>query len=307
MIAALHNLISLPQADLTGFGFQEAHSYLDMTSGGNCGNGTTLCGATDFKQSDVAAIGMSSKIPEFWTEMPRVWFAQFETMMAPQKQGDEAKYGVVLANLTKDAISQVADIIISPPATNKYGALKERLLAVYEESEERQFQKLVGEVELGDQKPSQLLRRMRELARKSQVAEKTLHSLWTSRLPDHVRAVLMVSQDQKLDNLAAIADKILEGRSGEVSEVSGGPNQLIVELVNQVSKLTMEIAALKSSSHNNGRHNYRRNRSRSRQRSLSRTRITPDSPNWLCKYHFRYRNRARNCEKPCNWKKPSEN
>lgn len=277
-----------------------------MSTSGNCGV-LPACGATDNSQAEVAALGISSKIPDFWIEMPRVWFAQFETMMAPQKQGDEVKYGVVLSKLHKDAVSQVADIIMSPPATNKYGAVKERLLAVYEESEERQFQKLVSEVELGDQKPSQLLRRMRELARKSQVAEKTLHGLWISRLPDHVRAVLTVSQDQKLDNLAAIADKILEGRSGEVSEISSGQTQLMVEMVNQMKKLTIEIAALKSNA-NNGRHrSYRRNRSQSRTRSHSRTRITPDSPNWLCRYHHRYRNRARNCENPCNWKKPSEN
>lgn len=277
----------------------------DMNSSGSCG--TPSCGAQDANQAEISALGMSAKIPDFWIEMPRVWFAQFETMMAPQKQGDETKYGVVLSKLGKDAVSQVTDIIISPPATNKYGAIKERLLAVYEESEERQFQKLVSEIELGDQRPSQLLRRMRELARNSQVAEKTLHSLWMSRLPDHVRAVLMVSQDQKLDNLAAIADKILEGRSGEVSEMSSGQTQLMVELVSQMSKLTMEIAALKVNSFNNGHRNYRRNRSQPRSRSHSRTRITPDSPNWLCKYHLRHRNRARNCEKPCNWKKPSEN
>lgn len=306
MVTALHSLISLPQADLPDLVFKRHIVTEDMNSSGSCGSATPVCGPTDISKAEIAALGISSKIPEFWIEMPRVWFAQFETMMAPQKQGDEAKYGVVISKLGKDAVSQVADIIISPPDTNKYGTIKERLLAVYEESEERQFQKLVSEVELGDQKPSQLLRRMRELARRSQVAEKTLHSLWMSRLPDHVRAVLMVSQDQKLDNLAAIADKILEGRSGEVSEISSGQTQLMVELVNQMSKLTMEIAALKSNS-DRGHRNYRRNRSQSRARSHSRPRISPDSPNWLCKYHLRYRNRARNCEKPCNWKKPSEN
>ncbi|KOB64448.1 Uncharacterized protein OBRU01_24278, partial [Operophtera brumata] len=33
-------------------------------------------------------------------------------------------------------------------------------MLVYEESAERQFQKLVSEMDLGSQKPSQLLRRM---------------------------------------------------------------------------------------------------------------------------------------------------
>lgn len=229
--------------------------------------------------------------------------------MAPQKQGDDSKYAMVLSKLSKEVIRQITDIITAPPETKKYEAVKERLLSVYEESEERQFQKLVGEIELGDQKPSSLLRRMRELARNSQVSDKTLHSLWLSRLPDHVRAVLMVSQDQKLDNLATIADKILEGRSGEVSEMSSSQPQLMIEILNQMSKLTMEIAALKSNARHSdyGHRNYRRNRSTSRSRSRSRPRITPDNPKYLCRYHLRYRHRARNCEKPCNWKQPSEN
>lgn len=147
-----------------------------------------ICGGAGTSSGDLATISVSSKIPEFWSEMPRVWFAQFETVIAPQKQGDDVKFSLVVSKLNKDAIRQITDILITPPATNKYGALKERLLSVYEESEERQFQKLVSEMSLGDQKPSQLLRRMRELAENTKVPEKTLHNLWTSRLPSHVRA-----------------------------------------------------------------------------------------------------------------------
>lgn len=256
-------------------------------------------------EGELATISVTSKIPEFWPEMPRVWFAQFETMMAPQKQGDETKYGVVVSKLGKDAVRQVSDILISPPATNKYTALKERLLAVFEESEQRQFQKLVSEIELGDQKPSQLLRRMRELAQSSKVPDTTLHNLWTSRLPSHVRAVLTVCQDQKLDNLATIADKIMEGNRGEVNVVTNNQPILMTELLSQVSKLTLEVAALRSQVHHSRQHS--RGRSRSRSTSRSRPRITPDDPKWLCRYHLRYRNRARNCEKPCNWRKPAEN
>lgn len=35
----------------------------------------------------VAIISVSAKIPEFWVDMPRLWFIQFESVMAPQKQG----------------------------------------------------------------------------------------------------------------------------------------------------------------------------------------------------------------------------
>lgn len=263
--------------------------------------------------TELAAISVTSRIPEFWTEMPRLWFAQFEAVMEPQKQGDASKFNLVVSKLTRDAIQQVSDIILSPPSEKRYSLLKERLLTAYEESEQRQFQKLVGEMELGDQKPSQLLRRMQELARNTRVPEQTLHNLWSARLPPAIRAVLTVSQDQKLENLAGIADKIMETtKVGDIAAVSTSTQFPMTELISQVHKLTLEVAALRGQVNQErnqprGRPNDRYNH-RSRSRSRPRTpRRTPNDPDWLCKYHLRYRHRAIHCEQPCTWKKPSEN
>lgn len=250
--------------------------------------------------AELAAVTVSNKVPDFWIEMPRVWFAQFETIMGPQKQGDETKFSLVVSKLPKDALPQVLDILTSPSDSDRYQRLKNRLIAVYEESEQQQFQKLINEMDLGDQKPSQLLRRMKSLAHSSDMSDKTIHNLWTSRLPTYVRAVLTVSKDQTLDNLAAIADQVMENhRVGEVAEVNTGSHQSVMtELISQIHKLTLEVAELKGQERR-GR-NYNRNFNRSRSRS--RTRITRGDPRWLCKYHLRYKNQARNCEEPCTWK-----
>lgn len=270
---------------------------------------------------ELAAISVSSRIPEFWTAMPRLWFFQLETIVRPQKLGDAAKYDLVITKLGCETLQQISDICFSPPENNKYDAIKERLLQVYEESAERQFQKLVSEMELGSQKPSHLLRCMKELGRNTQVSDKTIHSLWLSRLPSAVRAVLTVSQDQTLDNLANMADKIMENTKGEqIAEVhsSGSQNQLPVsDLVTQIHKMSLEIASLREEVKDR-RQQYRRSRSRgygrgrggfrgrAHSRSSSRPRMTPEHPNWLCRYHFRFRERARACEKPCAWKLPSQ-
>ncbi|XP_045763682.1 uncharacterized protein LOC123879823 [Maniola jurtina] len=174
-------------------------------------------------EEGMASISVSARIPEFWREMPRLWFAQFEATIAPQKQGDECRFQLVVSKLNREALQQVADIIYSPPETNKYQVLKERLLQVYEESPERQFQRLVGELDLGTQKPSQLLRRMKELARNSKASDETVKNLWITRLPVPVKTVLAASQDQQVDNLAAIADKVMENMqpiTGETAAVS---------------------------------------------------------------------------------------
>lgn len=257
--------------------------------------------------AELAQITVTSRIPEFWTEMPRIWFAQFEAIMMPQKQGDDVKFNVVVSKLSRDALQQISDILLSPPAANKYQAVKERLLQVFEESAERQFQKLVGEMELGSQKPSQLLRKMRDLGRNTQVSEQTLRNLWMSRMPAAVRAVTAVSNEQDLDNLAKIADKVVESvANGEISEVSSGHQSHISgfpmnDLLTMMNSLKMEVASLRAQVDRNGR---RGNRSkydrRSRSRSSSRVR-NQNHPNWLCRFHYRYRSRANRCEKPCAW------
>ncbi|GBP91735.1 hypothetical protein EVAR_92012_1 [Eumeta japonica] len=71
-----------------------------------------------------------------------------------------------------------------------------------------QLQKLLSEVELGDQ-GRRLLRRMRDLVR-TKIPDNTLRVMWTGHLPTAVRAVLAVSDTKDLDNLAAVADKIIE-------------------------------------------------------------------------------------------------
>lgn len=244
--------------------------------------------------------------------MPRMWFAQFEAVIASQKQGDATKYNLVVAKLGRESLQQVSDIVTSPPDLGKYEVLKQRLLTVFEESAERQFQKLVGEMDLGTQRPTQLLRRMKELARNTHVSDEAVKNLWLARLPSSVRAVLTVSQDAKLENLATMADRIVENlRVGEVAEVSTRESN-DADLLQQMSKLTMELQqlrgevnAIRGRSLVQGNRWGRRN-SRSKSRS-SVPRRTPDSPDWLCKFHYRFRERANRCESPCNWQKKQGN
>ncbi|GBP29802.1 hypothetical protein EVAR_94642_1 [Eumeta japonica] len=74
----------------------------------------------------------------------------------------------------------------------------------------QQLQKLSSEVQLGDQRPPQLLRRVRDLARTQKIPDDTLRVMWTGHLPTAVRAVLAASDTKDRDNLAAVADKIIE-------------------------------------------------------------------------------------------------
>ncbi|XP_049886497.1 uncharacterized protein LOC126380973 [Pectinophora gossypiella] len=260
---------------------------------------------------DLAAISLVSRIPAFWRDMPRMWFARFEAVIGPQHQSEAVKFDLVLSKLDKEELSQISDLIDDPPEQQRYTVLKNRLMKIFQESAEAQFHKLVKEMDLGSQRPSQLLAKMRELAKNSGTAGDTLKNLWMTRLPGWVRAILASSSaDTKLDDLASMADKIMDNlRSGDIAAVdtpTASTSAVKLELLSQVRDLSMELKALRcevNSIRGRGRPLQRGNGrwGRSRSRSQSRPRRTPQSPDWLCKHHYRYRGAAWKCEAPCNW------
>lgn len=254
---------------------------------------------------ELATVTVSSRIPEFWCDQPRLWFVQCEAILGPQKLSDDARFNLVVAKLGKDVIQQVSDILLKPPETKKFEALKARLLVVYEESENRQFQKLLSEMQLGDQKPSQLLRRMKDLAR-GKIPDETLIIMWQGHLPSSVRAVLAVSEVKDLEKLAAIADKIMETTRplNDVSEVqaTSTSNNDIAFILSEISKLSLQMDGMQRG-RSKLRNNYQTNRYRSASRGRNYTRRTPECADWLCYYHYKFRNRAQKCVEPCSWKK----
>lgn len=261
------------------------------------------------EDAGLAAISLASRIPEFWTDQPRVWYIQLEAMLAPQKLADSAKFNLVVSKLGKEVIQQVTDILIDPPADGKFELLKKKLLAIYEESENRQIQKLISEMELGEQRPSQLLRRMQDLAR-GKIGSEMLTVLWQNHLPASVRGVLAATETTDPERLATIADKIMETmRPNQVAEVMDGSHAARDSAVlAEIAKLSARLDQMqRSRSHSRRGQGGFRGRSRSRGNSGSRVRRTPDSPDWLCTYHYRYRTRATKCEQPCNWKPKAEN
>lgn len=104
-------------------------------------------------------------------------------------------------------------------------------------------------MDLGSQKPSQLLRKMRELASNCQASETTVSNLWLARLPTSVRVVLAAIQDQRLDSLVPIADKIIKNTwSREVASASGAevPLDPMTEVLSKMNTLALEVATLRN-------------------------------------------------------------
>lgn len=244
---------------------------------------------------------VSVKCPQFWKDNPAIWFSQIESQFITSGiTQDSTKYHIVVASVETDILAQVSDIITSPPATNMYLTLKTRLIEVFSDSEERRLKKLLQDVDLGDKRPSVLLRQMQDLAG-IRLPDSLLKSLWLQRLPTQMQAILTTSSED-LNKLAIMADKIADVTSfNEVNATqlksntadNTSVNDMIANLQAQIGELSKKLENL---SDFRGRSNSR-NRSKSRDRSKERHK--------LCWYHFRFKEKALKCIKPCAYK--SEN
>ncbi|GFQ90545.1 uncharacterized protein TNCT_6141 [Trichonephila clavata] len=125
------------------------------------------------------------KPPPFWRNKPNLWFFQLEAHFdVANITQDQIKYNIVLSALDEHILDFIEDILSNLPTENKYIALKSTLLSRLTDSEEANLKKLLGDLQLGDCRPSDLLRQMKSLAG-SKISEEFLKTLWYKRLPQH--------------------------------------------------------------------------------------------------------------------------
>ena len=254
------------------------------------------------EQAVVSAVAL--KIPPFWPADPAVWFAQVEAQFSTKGVVQQrTRFDHVVAALAPDVITEVRDVILHPPADRPYDRLKEALIQRTEASEQRRLQQLLTAEELGDRKPSQLLRHMQHLLGDSGPAPDSafVRQLFLQRLPPSVRMVLASSSaDLSLQQLAEMADRILE--VSHVPTVAPVTDPNVSEMRQLTTTLTRLVAALDATlSHSRESSDSRRQSrpSRSPSRPPSRQQSRSSSPAGLCWYHRRFGSNARKCRPPC--------
>ncbi|XP_031337258.1 uncharacterized protein LOC116166447 [Photinus pyralis] len=253
------------------------------------------------------------KLPIFWQKDPVLWFAQVDAQLHTYKiRSDITRFFTVVAALDCNVLQQVSDVVANLPSTDKYETIKKKLIAAYSDSQDHQLRKLLNEIELGDHKPSQLLRQMRSLADK-RINEDVLKTLWVQRLPQNVQLILSASEGVTLDKMADVADKLVEiYASGSISAVNRAASprrtnmsesaSALLVMQKQIEMLTDMVKTLTT---DRGRSQQRYGRSKSRSRTHSgNSRHRPAEE--VCYYHASFGEKARKCKPPCNFK-PKEN
>ncbi|XP_023227142.1 uncharacterized protein LOC111627745 [Centruroides sculpturatus] len=244
------------------------------------------------------------KPPPFWKPNPTLWFAQLEAQFAISGiSADSTKFNHVISAIESEVLNSVSDLILHPPASEKYEALKKRLIELQSESQESKILTLLQGLELGNQHPSQLLNRMRALAGEV-VGEPLLKSLWLSRLPANTQSIL-AALSEDLPQLATIADKILDLTiTKSVNSTSSQQLAHLSLLEFQIEQLTNQVAELAAIVHRE-RPREMNNRPtfhpRKRSQSRGRYRRFKEPMNNQCFYHTNFGERARKCTPPCSF------
>ncbi|KAI5636538.1 hypothetical protein NE865_10783 [Phthorimaea operculella] len=258
----------------------------------------------------VSGVSVQSRIIPFWREFPTGWFAQFEAVIDPQRKSDNQRYALLLQQLKEEDLRHLTDILKNPPTENKYKTVKERLIASYEQSNVQNFEKLIGEQELSDQKPTQLLRRLPDLGA-GVLTEDGLKIHWMKQLPVHMRTVLAINTEVQLDKLALMADKMLEYTAvASIAPLSIEQQQANQsdQLSKQISELTAKVDELynkrsRDSQPRSGPSSWSRDRSRSRSLNRRDSAIAKImEQRGICWYHATFAKRAHKCSPPCAWK-----
>ena len=253
---------------------------------------------------------------------PESWFRQLEAIFTFNKiADDEMRYVFVQARLDPVILSEIADFFQIPPVSDRYEALKSRIIKQYAVSRDKQVTQLLEGLTLGDRSPSDLLREMKRMA-KDDISDDVLRPLFINQLPDDIRKIVAGSNDP-LHSIGQMADRIINygssKRKVETANISAvelppvsylNPQmQLLNTLVDNVAKLSLRVSELESRSSYQHRSRSRSTRSSSPSHRGTSQRRNSEVPMGLdlCYYHYRFGKNAKKCKtlddgKPCNMK-----
>ncbi|XP_017482638.1 PREDICTED: uncharacterized protein LOC108371561 [Rhagoletis zephyria] len=243
---------------------------------------------------------------------PELWFTQIDGLLLVNRiTSDVSKFYNVIAALDTDTLRQVSDIAKNPPESGKYDKLKEELITRFGISKEKRLLKLLSGTDLSSgQRPSQLLREMQDLAG-STMHRDELTTLWLQRMPDNVRCILLSCKSTDPEEIAKIADKIVDNTPTNVYELDSSVNSASCDAIkkHKPQKFEARVTALEESmnqialklselSTNTKGETLYHNAQSSRFASQSTSRRSNQK---VCKYHIRFGKAAFKCTPPCEF------
>ena len=264
---------------------------------------------------------VSVKLPPYWSNDPALWFSQVEAQFTTRGiTSENTKYAHVVGSLQPEVAQEVRDLLINPPAENPYTQLKSELVKRTSASEQQRLHQLLNAEQLGDRKPTQLLRRMQQLLGERQLEASIMTQLFLQRLPTNAQLILASSKDSlDTESLAKLADKILEvapthstpptlstvappatpqpGPSTELREL----RELVSQLTTTINNFSLNVSPPRHPRRSRSRSNTRRHASPHNHSDRDRPNQDQDPPPPVCWYHTKFGPSAKKCSKPCSF------
>jgi hypothetical protein len=247
-------------------------------------------------------MGMASavKLPPFWPHAPALWFSQAECQFIVRGVEDEFhRYCLVVSVLPHESLRLVADIVETPPATQQYTAIKERLLASHQLTGYQRAEKLFAMPALGARKPSDLMAAMLEICPRGEEKTELFACLYLQRLPRELRILLARADHKDPKALADEADKLWGMHVTPADQLAA----LAIDVEQPEGTLTVMRPAADAARGRSGRGRRGRNAGGGGQRPPMESQASREArlTAGLCIKHWRYGDQANSCVQPCSW------
>lgn len=264
---------------------------------------------------------LEPKLSQFTKKYPEIWFAQAELQFEHYGcKSDTAKYIHVCKAIPESMYKDIGDILVNPPADDRYQTLKTALINRCSPSDEKRFEYLISKVDLGDNRPSEAYRTMKTMVGENLVSNQLLYQTWRLKLPEAMQIPLIAMEGIKtIDEIIELADRMFDAShsSGSLCSTSrqttssrsdkSTENLLetrIAKLEELMSKQSVSRSRSPTPSTSNNSNFSRRRYNRSRSRNGSRSRS--DDAKKLCWYHWKWNDKAKHCIPPCDFQQNSE-
>ncbi|XP_055926926.1 uncharacterized protein LOC129958457 [Argiope bruennichi] len=152
-------------------------------------------------------------------------------------------YISIKTNLSSEAAAIVRNVITCPDKDDPYKQLKVELVKRCGESKSQIRCLLAGE-QLGDRKPTDLLRVTQRPVENHQISDTLLLELFLQQLPQTVQSILLAISPLNATKAAEIENRIMEATPPEVSNISNSNSCANVNNTSQ-SEFLEEIKALR--------------------------------------------------------------
>jgi hypothetical protein len=243
----------------------------------------------DHEDQHVAHVAF--KIPDFWPHDSNTWFRKIESKFRICNiRQSSTKYDHLLSALPTDICSSINDSLaeIEENAADAYEQLKALLMSRYTMDRWARAFELHKFPEIGDMKPSEMMRHMKALLPPDSTAGTYFMAVFLLRLPadmiDHI-----ISQDFKdCTKMVEYADKLYARRRGNT-----------VAAFNANYEATINAVSGGRRRENSPRD--RRRRLPSRQGRSRRKTPGPYKDDSDIYYHTTYGDQARKCKPGCQW------